>query len=84
MMQKAFGGFAAIADGTGGPKVRHWTEVLGVDPRPLNLTPAVAKAMVEAAYKEKIAEAHPDKGGSEEAAKEVNTAREQALSDIGA
>lgn len=85
MMEKAFEGFAALTDGTGGKKSRHWSEILGVDPRPLGVSPAVAKAMIEAAWKEAIAAAHPDKeGGSDEAAQEVNTAREQALAEIGA
>ncbi len=84
MMEKAFSGFAALPDHSGGKRVRHWSEVLAVDPRPLGLSPAVSKAMIEAAYKEAIATAHPDKGGTEEAAQAVNAAREQALAEIGA
>lgn len=85
MMEKAFSGFAALPDHSGGHRARHWSEVLAVDPRPLNVSLAVKKAMIEGAWKEAIAAAHPDKeGGSDEAAQEVNTAREQALAEIGA
>lgn len=85
MMERAFSGFSALPDHSGAPRARHWSEVLGVDPRPMaNLSVGIKRAMIEAAYKDAIALAHPDRdGGSVEAAQEVNAAREQALSEIG-
>jgi hypothetical protein len=82
MMEKAFSGFAALPDHSGAPRARHWSEVLAVDPRPLNISVAVKRGMIESAWKEAISTAHPDKGGSEEAAQAVNLAREQALAEI--
>ena len=66
MMERAYEGFAALP----APKRPH--EVLGI-------TPGASAAEINAAWKARIADAHPDKGGSEAAAAEVNAARDAML-----
>ena len=45
----------------------------------LGLRPGANKALIDAAFKARAQEAHPDKGGTAEAMAELNAARERAL-----
>lgn len=66
MTEKAFTGFTALP-----PPNTCW-EILG-------LPPGANALQIKAAWRMKIAGAHPDQGGSEAAAAEVNRARDDAL-----
>lgn len=66
MMEKAFAGFTALP----APKRPH--EVLGIEP---NASPAD----VQRAWRSRIAGAHPDQGGTQGAAAEINAARDAML-----
>lgn len=66
MLDRAFTGFTAIA------APEQWWEVLGV-------TSAASSAEIDAAWREKMKAAHPDKpGGSDAAAARLNQARDDA------
>lgn len=73
LLERAFTGFAALpADA--GPS--QWREVLQVPPD-------ATLAAVEAAYKQRAREAHPDRpGGSNEALIKINRARDEALREL--
>ena len=75
MMDAAFTGFAALPAPSVAP-ARHWSAVLGVPP---NATVEDARA----AYRRLIRDAHPDTGGSDEKATELNLALERALEASG-
>lgn len=66
MMEKAFAGFTALP----APKRPH--EVLGIEP-------GASAAEVQKAWRSRIAGAHPDQGGSQGAAAEINAARDAML-----
>ena len=66
MMERAFSGFKALSAPT------PWWDVLGV-------TQGAARNAIEAAYRSKAKEAHPDLGGSHEAMAALNVAREEGL-----
>lgn len=66
MMEKAFAGFVALP----APKPPH--DILGVRPN-------ATEAEVRAAWRTRIADAHPDHGGTEAAAAEINAARDAML-----
>ncbi|MFG1349044.1 J domain-containing protein [Xanthobacter autotrophicus] len=76
MMERAFDGFAALPAPTA---TRPWRDVLGFNAggRP------VTAEMVETAYRGSMKRAHPDHGGTHEAAAELNAAREAALKEVG-
>lgn len=61
------------------PGRRHWREVFGFNPG----AGTVTAGMIESAYRVAMKRAHPDHGGSQEAAAELNAAREAALKEIG-
>lgn len=61
-MKQAFAGHVAL------PAPEQWWQVLGVKP---DATPD----QIDAAWREKMATAHPDRGGSEDQAKRLNWAR---------
>lgn len=63
---RAFTGFTALP----APKKAH--EILGV-------SPGASKTEITAAYRARIAGAHPDQGGSHAAAAELNAARDEML-----
>jgi hypothetical protein len=67
ILDRAFTGFLALP--SSGPA---WHVVLGVQP---NATPAE----INAAYRRKAAEKHPDTGGSHAAMAELNVARDEGL-----
>jgi hypothetical protein len=66
MMERAYEGFAALP----APKRPH--EVLGV-------SPSATEAEIKVAWRRSIASAHPDQGGTEAAASEINAARDAML-----
>lgn len=62
-MKQAFAGHVAL------PAPEQWWQVLG-------LKPDATAAQIDAAWRTKIADAHPDRGGSEAAAARINRARD--------
>lgn len=73
MMERAYEGFVALA----APGPRPWRDVLGVGP-------AAGREDVLSAYRRLAAERHPDRGGSDHAMAELNTARDAALKEFAA
>jgi hypothetical protein len=82
MVSKAFDGFAALPPPSSSrpaqKRSRSWREVLGLDDGVW-----VDRETVEAAFRARAKEVHPDAGGSHEAMSELNAARAQALKEIG-
>ena len=68
-----FSGFAALPPPADAKPSRPWWEVLGMPQA------KYGKHVIEAVYKAKVRECHPDTGGSNEAFQELNRAREEAL-----
>jgi hypothetical protein len=68
IVRQTFKGFTALP---APPGQRPWREVLKLPAGPLT------RAQVDAAYRERAASAHPDKGGSTEAMTELNRARDE-------
>jgi len=66
-----FGGFLLLGDGR-----REWWEILGVPQD-------AQKREVTRAYRKKVRETHPDRGGSEESFKLVSDAYDQAMASFG-
>lgn len=67
MVEAAFRGFEALP----APGKREWVAILGVRPSdPLS--------EIEAAYKKRAKECHPDNGGSHDAMTEINSAMQTA------
>jgi hypothetical protein len=74
IVRQTFRGFTALP----APKAaREWRDVL-------KLKGPVTKADIEAAYRERAKEAHPDKGGSADAMADLSTAKRAALLAVGA
>lgn len=71
MLDRAFQGFVAL------PRPKSCWEVLG-------LQPGASPAEIRAAWRARIADVHPDQGGSQAAAAELNAARDAALKEIAA
>lgn len=74
MMERAFSGFKALPSQTNG---ESWWSILGVDA-------SATIEEVEAAFKAKAKVAHPDLGGSNDAIRKLNIARDQARSQRAA
>lgn len=75
MMERAFSGFKALNSENGG---ESWWSILGC-------SATSSKLEIEAAYKAKLRQCHPDvAGGSHESMTKVNIARDQALQGIAA
>lgn len=72
MMERAFSGFSALP-----PPRSCWT-ILGIEKA------GTSEKAIRDAWRRKIATAHPDQGGSDSAAAELNRARDEALAQIGA
>lgn len=75
-LDQAFAGYAALPDHITVP--RHWREVMGIDVEP------VTEQFIRAVYRELAKKHHPDRGGNEDAMKELNAALAAALAEIGA
>ena len=80
MMAKAFDGFTALPPPSSPPpaqkRSRPWREVLDLD------DVWIDRETVEAAFRSRAKECHPDAGGTNEAMAELNAARDQALREI--
>ncbi len=72
MMERAFSGFSAL------PPPRSCWNILGIEKA------GTSEKAIRDAWRRKIATAHPDQGGSDSAAAELNRARDEALAQIGA
>jgi hypothetical protein len=75
MLERAFSAFVALPAPGGKPS---WRQVLGFPPND-----PVDRAAIEALYRNRARERHPDAGGSNEAMAELNAARAEALREIG-
>lgn len=73
MIERAFMGFKALADGPSG----HWREVLGFHP-----LETVTRKMIDSHYRELVMRHHPDKGGNREDFERVMQAREAAFEEL--
>lgn len=71
MLERAFSGFVALP----APKKPH--EILGVER-------SASKVEINRAWRDRIATAHPDQGGTQAAAAEINAARDAMLKSLGA
>jgi hypothetical protein len=71
MMDSAFTGFAALPATVTPPIVRPWHKVLEV-------SSTASMAVIDAAYKQRLHQVHPDHGGSDEAFIELQHAYSQA------
>lgn len=81
MMERAFGGFAALPPPDGAaPTDRPWRELLG--PLPAGLSNADLLLIVEARYRAKARETHADTGGSNEAMILLNAAVARAREEL--
>lgn len=80
MLERAFSAFEALPPPSA-QATRTWRQVLGFP----NNTPIeeVDKAAIDALYRNRARECHPDTGGSDAAMSELNAARVAALKEIG-
>lgn len=88
VVSRAFSGFAALPPGAGeeapqGPRKRPWREVFSFDHGVYGkLHKADQLALVRLRHRDAIKTAHPDAGGSHEAAAEVNAALAEAEAEL--
>lgn len=74
-LDRVFEGYRALpADSSIGSTHRPWWEVLGV-------SDCATQEQIQAAFRERAREAHPDHGGSADAMAAVNRARDEGLAD---
>lgn len=91
VVTRAFAGFTALPPGSGeefvppapAPKRRPWREVIG-GVWPDELDAGELLVLVKTRYRKRIAEVHPDKGGAQDAAAELNVAVADAELELGA
>ena len=72
ILNRAFTGFSALPATTEGES--YW-DVLGISAH-------ATESGITAAYRERVRTAHPDAGGSDDAIRQLNIARDQALSVV--
>lgn len=73
--------FSALPPPTSGG--RSWRDVLGFEPHfPGELSVAEAKALITVRHKARLRAAHPDAGGSDAAAAELNAAKDAAFAEL--
>lgn len=77
LVRATFKGFTLALPAPGA--ARPWRDVLGFG----SAARPVTSEMVETAYRGSMKRAHPDHGGTHEAAAELNSAREAALKEVG-
>lgn len=73
LVRATFQGFTALPP----PRGKHWSEILGIKP-------SATKADVEAAYRRRARDLHPDAGGDTAEMAELNNARATALQELAA
>jgi DnaJ-domain-containing protein 1 len=73
MMERAFTGFKALADGPS----EDWRQVLGFE-----AFETVTRKMVDSQYRELVKQHHPDMGGDREDFERVMRAREAAIEEL--
>lgn len=83
---RAFAGFAALPPGSSGtvppgPVKRSWREIFGMTAFE-TLAPPDLLAIARSRHRERIKVAHPDAGGSHEAAAEINAALAEAEQEL--
>lgn len=71
ILDRAFTGFAAL------PSLEQWFQVLGV-------SATATREQIQEAYRRKVIECHPDRGGSDAAMARINTARDEGLAQVRA
>ena len=76
VVEKAFGGFAALPAST---MARDWRVVFGWTPGVI-----AGRQEIEARFKQLLLERHPDHGGTEQAVRELIEARTAAFEEMGA
>ena len=72
MLERIFTGFIGIPEDAG----KGWESILGI-------SSSASREEIQKAYREKMKQAHPDAGGSNEYAAAVNSAYRQALEVVG-
>lgn len=90
MVEQAFAGFAALPAGSGSehapastPTVRPWREVFQVPGVfDAHMSDSDLLAFVKHRHRERIKDAHPDKGGDHQAAAELNAALAEAEREL--
>jgi hypothetical protein len=78
-LSEMFTGFEALP-APGKASKRHWRDVLGVVPRDLALDGRTN--IIDALYRERAKQAHPDRGGTHDMMAELNAARADAIKEI--
>ena len=73
MMERAFTGFKALADGPS----EDWKAVLG-----FHFAEIVTRKMIESRYRELVKQHHPDMGGDRDDFERVMRAREAAIDEL--
>lgn len=81
LMERAFSGFAQLP--APGARRSCW-DVLGMAGRPITNEHVTAVEAVEAAFRVKLKQHHPDVGGTDVQMAEINDARAKALREVGA
>lgn len=71
LLDRMFTGFTALTDDAG----KGWAAILQV-------SGDASEAEIKAAYRDRMKEAHPDAGGSDERAAEINAAYQAALAEV--
>lgn len=77
--------FSALPPPSTAPAQRSWRDVLGFDRLfPGELSAVEAKALIGLRHKTRLQAAHPDKGGTDAEAAELNAAKDAAFAELDA
>ena len=83
MVERAFAGFAALPPGQHERVTLDWRKVLGFQPGTFkNVRGPAVTAEINQRYRDRMRDAHPDHGGSDETAAELNIALAAATAEI--
>lgn len=72
LVRASFQGFIALPS----PGPRHWSDILG-------LPKTAKKADIDSAVRKLMIQHHPDMGGDQDKAAEINRARDEAMKELG-